>query len=291
MNPTPQRDFSTISPSARSLLIMKGHTDIPYARQTAELITLPAFFTPDFNRRDLSFWARVLHFENRYKSIDKLLDDIPAGNILELSSGYSFRGLVRTSEAGCHYIDTDLPHMAEMKKSLAEALLDGQERSNLHFLALNALDEAQFREVVGLFPAEELTIVNEGLLMYLNRAEKEKLCGIIRRVLEERDGCWITSDIYIRDILKKIKIEIEDQSRAFFDQHKIEENKFRSFSEARAFFKEMGFMVEKEAVTDYSKLSSFRYFKQSLKMKDIFRIGKGGRMQATWRLTLKAPSL
>jgi hypothetical protein len=35
------RDFSSVSPSAKWLLLMKGHTNIPYARETAELLEYP----------------------------------------------------------------------------------------------------------------------------------------------------------------------------------------------------------------------------------------------------------
>ena len=56
------RNFSTISPSAKSLLLMKGYTDIPFARQTAELLTYPEKYQPDFDKNDMTFWARTLHF-------------------------------------------------------------------------------------------------------------------------------------------------------------------------------------------------------------------------------------
>lgn len=87
------RNFTTISPSAKSLLLMKGCTNIPFARQTAELIKLPERYNPDYDKKDTTFWARTLHFENRYWSIDNLLSDLAITNILELSSGFSFRGL------------------------------------------------------------------------------------------------------------------------------------------------------------------------------------------------------
>jgi hypothetical protein len=44
------RNFKTISPSAKWILLMKGHTDIPYAAQTAELISYPEKFIPDFTK-------------------------------------------------------------------------------------------------------------------------------------------------------------------------------------------------------------------------------------------------
>ena len=110
------RNFNTISPSAKSLLLMKGHTNIPYARQAAELIMLPEKYLPDFNKKDLTFWARVVHFESRYWSINQLLTELPIKNILELSSGYSFRGLDKIRQDGFNYIDTDLPELIGVKK-------------------------------------------------------------------------------------------------------------------------------------------------------------------------------
>jgi hypothetical protein len=64
------RNFNTISPSAKSLLLMKGYTNIPFARQTAELLNYPEKYNPDFDKKDMTFWARTLHFESRYWSID-----------------------------------------------------------------------------------------------------------------------------------------------------------------------------------------------------------------------------
>src|SRR4051812_34896058 len=110
------RNFNTISPSAKSLLLIKGYTNIPFAKQTAELIKYPEKYNPDFAKRDITFWARTLHFEKRYWSIDHLLTDLAIKNILELSSGFSFRGLETAKRKGFHYIDTDLPNVIEMKR-------------------------------------------------------------------------------------------------------------------------------------------------------------------------------
>src|SRR5665213_2095041 len=109
------RNYNTISPSARTLLLMKGLTDIPFARQAAELMMKPAKYFPDFSNKQFGFWARVAHFENRYLSIGPLLSELPVKNILELSSGFSFRGLELVKEKNVHYIDTDLPEIIEKK--------------------------------------------------------------------------------------------------------------------------------------------------------------------------------
>src|SRR6202012_2918290 len=112
-------------------------TTIPYAREAAALIQYPEPYEPDFSNRQPGFWLRVMHFEARYQSINSLLADLlpqPDGssaanavadsaasavpiaatpdaapqpiNILELSSGFSFRGLALAAERPVNYIDT-----------------------------------------------------------------------------------------------------------------------------------------------------------------------------------------
>ncbi|MGN6163438.1 MAG: hypothetical protein ACTHOF_02765, partial [Flavisolibacter sp.] len=71
-------------------------------------------------------------------------------------------------------------------------------KGKLEILPLNALDEQAFVEVVNRFAQGQIAIVNEGLLVYLNREEKLKLCSNIHKVLEQRGGYWITADIYIK---------------------------------------------------------------------------------------------
>jgi O-methyltransferase involved in polyketide biosynthesis len=284
------RNFNTISPSAKSLLLMKGYTNIPFARQTAELIKYPEKYNPDFAKKDMTFWARTLHFENRYWSIDYLLTDLAIKNILELSSGFSFRGLETVKQKGFHYIDTDLPEVIEKKRDFIPVLKNESFNffGTLELLALNALDDEQFHEIVNRFPVGEIVIVNEGLLMYLDTKEKEKLCRIIYKILKERGGYWITADIYIKKQHEKLNLKIDKETNDFFEQHKIEDNKFDSFENAEAFFRRMGFEIDKVANVNRSKLSSMKYFLKSTSIKQLFYFRKAPKMQATWRLKIAA---
>jgi O-methyltransferase involved in polyketide biosynthesis len=291
-------NYNSISPSARSLLLLKGHTNIPFARQTAELLTSPNKYIPDFNNRDMTFWARVVHFENRYWSIDKLLEDLPIKNILELSSGFSFRSLETSGKSGFYYIDTDLPDVINLKKDFITALRNRSfsTEGKLELAPLNCLNEPQFHEIVSHFPMGEIVIVNEGLLMYLDSKEKENLCNIIHKILKERGGYWITADIYIKKSQAKLNLKIDDKTTDFFLKHNIEENKFNSYEEAESFFRRMGFIIDKEAVLKHSELSSIKYFLKSVTIKQLFKIRKTGKIQATWRLRvadveLKKPSI
>jgi len=283
-----KRNYNTISPSAFSLIMMKGYTNIPFARRTAELILYPETFTPDFEAKDMTFWARVLHFENRYWSINHLLNDLHIKNILELSSGLSFRGLAAIKEKGIHYIDTDLPDMINTKSEYLNILIKecSAAQGDLEVLVLNALDENEFRDIVRHFSGGEIVIVNEGLLMYLDISEKEMLCKIIHGILKDRGGYWITADIYLKKKMDELDLKHDQKTKAFLEQHRIEDNKFNSFEEAETFFKRMGFVIDKEANIDQSELSSMKYFLMNVTEMELLKIQKVGKIQTTWRLRI-----
>ncbi len=281
-----QRNFTSISPSAKSLLLMKGHTTIPFASSAAALAIRPKPFKPDFEKKDFPFWLRVVHFEYRYKSIDSLFKGLKIQNILELSSGFSFRGLDAATKGSVHYIDTDLPEVIEEKRALLSELQPDLSslKGKLELFPLNALDKNAFTDIVSRFSAGPLVIINEGLLVYLNEAEKRKLCSIIHSVLKERGGYWITADIYIRQPESNASLKMNDKLQTFLDRHKVEENKFESMESAKAFFESEGFIIDKEAESDYSKLDSLNYLIASASPEQLGGLGKSPRIHATWRL-------
>lgn len=241
------KDFNSISPSAISLLFTKSYTRIPFMKEAAKLIKA----VPDNTEKSPLFHARVQHFENRYYSIDQLLQPTGITNILELSSGYSFRGLDMAAQKPVHYIDTDLDDVISRKQQFVNQLQQGPLQGHLELKALNALDEKAFENIVDSFPEGPVAIVNEGLLMYLNMDEKKQLCIIIHNVLTKRGGCWITADIYIPSPLDAKQAYTERQQR-FLNYHKVEENKFASFEAANDFFTATGFSIIKENSEDFN---------------------------------------
>ena len=280
------RDFSSISPSAKWLLLWKGYTNIPFAREVAELLEYPNKYIPDFKKRDYTFWASTIGLENRYWSIDQLLNDLAIKNILELSSGYSFRSLEYTQQKAVHYIDTDLPDVIATKKEFMNSLKKDKlnTKGKLELLPLNALDKNNFLEIIGHFPQGEVAIVNEGLLTYLVKQEKEKLCSIIHDILMERGGYWITADIHLKNKEAKLGLTFNDEIKKFNEQQNTEDNSFESFKEAEMFFIDMGFVIDKKAKIKYSDLSSFKYLIKSLTLRQLFKLRSAGKIQATWRL-------
>lgn len=285
--PPEQKDFSSISPSAKSLLMMKGYTNIPYAKETAALMEGAEIFDLNFDDKDFWFWIRVMHFESRYWSIDQLLKNTDSKQILELSSGYSLRGLnLCAKDESIHYIDTDLSDVVMVKQDMISKLaLAKDAKGKFELLPLNVIDEAAFSHVIDRFGNGPITIVNEGLLMYLNIDEKRQLCRTIHKTLQQHGGCWITADVYVKRPAEMTASLPQSKSETnFFQQHHIEENKFESYEAAQLFFKEQGFELVHEAVPNYQELSVLPHLIKA--MPEAVRNSKEPppKIQATWIL-------
>lgn len=261
------RDFNTISPSAGALLMMKAMTDIPFAKDTAAMVgDLEGYVKSVREKRSKVFLGRMIHFENRYKTIDLALQTIQPKQVIELSSGFSCRGLDLALKGPVTYIDTDLPEFISNKKILVERLITEKQlhlQGTLHIEPLNVLDEERFREVVKLLPPGPVTFVNEGLLVYLDTTEKQQLCAIILGVLKERGGQWITGDVYIRRdmtaLLQQRQEAFDEQLTKFLEEHNIEANKFEHYEAAETFFTDCGFSVIRKIDTVYNTLTSLQY--------------------------------
>ncbi|AXY73072.1 hypothetical protein D3H65_03400 [Paraflavitalea soli] len=285
-----ERDFNTISPSAGALLMMKALTDIPFARDTAAMVgDLEAFMQSAREKRSRVLLGRVIHFENRYKTIDLALADINPQNILELSSGFSCRGLYMVLHKKVTYIDTDLPEFISNKNNLVNRLIQEKDlhalQGKLYIEPLNAMDEEQFDKVAGLLPAGPVTIVNEGLLVYLDTAEKRQLCATIHRLLKERGGYWVTGDVYIKRDMSRLldhpQEAFDEHLTQFLKEHRIEENKFENYEEAEAFFTSCHFAIRRRIDIDYSSLSSLGLISRTVAESEVREWMQG---RETWVL-------
>ena len=254
----PPKDYRSISPSAKALLWMKALTDIPFARETAVLVFGADNLPTETNERvNEAFLKRLAHFESRYRSIDAGLAMLGIPNILELASGYSFRGLQKALWDDVYYLDTDLPETIDTKEQILPALLRSLEARPIgHFqrLGLNAV-RAGAGAVQNRFPPGPVVCVNEGLLVYLDEAEKRACCAFVRDLIQNRGGYWVTGDVYVRGPGRQPD-ELSAQVAQFLKDHRVEENKFESFDEAEAFFRSCGLRLKWKAEAAEEDLDS-----------------------------------
>jgi O-methyltransferase involved in polyketide biosynthesis len=284
------KDYSTISPSAKTLLWMKALTDIPFAREAARLV----FGDPELPKENdervtPNFLKRLLHFDVRYWSIDAALEMMALSNILEISSGFSFRGLHQVQYEDRFYIDTDLPEVIHIKETLLQPILRTLPEAPLGQLLvkpLNALDEDAFRALVRRFPPGPLALVNEGLLVYLDESEKRRLCAIIRALLKERGGYWVTADVYVRKMENEMAAlsEVTPDISKFLADHHVNENKFGSFGEAEAFFLSCGLKLAYKAGPDLNRLRSRELLRNKGQQVPQVPLVQRHRIRETWIL-------
>jgi O-methyltransferase involved in polyketide biosynthesis len=239
---TEARDFSTISPSARALLLVRAQTSLPYARRAAELLFGQQAVAAAEREAGVTPGAegRRRHFEIRANSIDDALAELGATRILEIAAGLSFRGLAMAEREGIFYLDTDLPEMTATKADLVRRLHPAPLAGSLRVQALDALDADAFRSAFRQLPPGPIAIVHEGLLMYLDDAEKAGLAASVREALLERGGAWVTADVYVRSAVKPFR---EERTKQFLEAHRVEEKKFADWSAAEAFFAAQRFAV------------------------------------------------
>ncbi|MFX1337770.1 MAG: hypothetical protein ACFFDK_04105 [Promethearchaeota archaeon] len=282
--------FDSISPSARSLLLTKSLTTIPFAKEAVDILWNEN--PPQFTQEKLNsnrFILRCIHFETRYWSIDEALSKLGIKNILEFSSGFSFRGLSQCKNPEIHYIDTDLPQLIENKKKIVQELANkycNYPIDNLFIQDLNVLDENTFTEIIDLFPPGPVAIVNEGLLVYLEQEQKKKLCTIIHKILSNRGGNWVTADIYIKKNGQSALTIFDDQGTEFVSKHHVEENKFESFESAKAFFANCGFEIYKKIEVPPAQVSSRRMLAKIPRSK-LEELKGRKKTRETWTLNAK----
>jgi O-methyltransferase involved in polyketide biosynthesis len=160
--------------------------------------------------------------------------------VLELAGGLSFRGLAACERAGVVYIDTDLPDMVATKRALVDELHPAALAGDYRLIALDATDAAAFAAVIAAIPDGPFAIVNEGLLVYLDRAEKTRLCASVLAALRARGGAWITADVYVRSERTMFR---DPHTLAFLAKHDVDNNKFVDYADAEEFFVGCGFAI------------------------------------------------
>jgi O-methyltransferase involved in polyketide biosynthesis len=243
------RDFSSISPSAKSLLLVKSQTTLPFARKAAEHLWGAGAVTAAGEEAAANPGAnlRRRHFEIRARSLDQALAATRTAHggtrVLEIAAGLSFRGLALAAREDVFYVDTDLPAIAAIKAELVTTLHPTPLAGTLRVAALDALDAEAFREAVRQMPPGPLAVLHEGLLMYLDPGEKARLAASVREALLERGGAWLTADVYVRSEAREAVVFREERTKKFLEQHRVEQNKFADWSEAEAFFTGAGFAV------------------------------------------------
>jgi len=247
-------DSSLISVTAKVAAYYRQFSDIPFAREVATRIGADAAFDQilgehGLDREKLTFYAPM--FEARYKSITQLILRSGTSQVLELASGYSLRGLDLTRSGAVRYVETDLPGVVAAKLALLEEVRQhhGLGQSPAHVVTTaDALDfDAVRSSAAALDTSQALTVLCEGLIMYLSKEQTEQLATNVRRLLGQfSGGCWITPDFTFRVEAKDLPPERIRLREAItgVTQRQIDASAFEDGDDLAAFLARAGFDVE-----------------------------------------------
>ncbi len=242
--------FEKVNLTAQLAAYMRQYSDIPFARDVAELLHSREVFEallqghgmkPD----DLLWYAPI--FEVRYKSVTAAIRRSGCRQVLELASGLALRGLDMSQDAGVKYIESDLESISAEKAQII-AILRARyaltDHHNLSFPAVNAFEMGQLRAAVKSLRLDApLAVVNEGLFPYLTQAEMQDVARNIHDLLVEFSGCWITPDFSIRGEVT----QVSEQQRKFRQivsaatDRNMYDNAFNSLEQLEAFLGKVGF--------------------------------------------------
>jgi O-methyltransferase involved in polyketide biosynthesis len=235
--------FARISSTAFITSSARQFTDIPYAKELSELV-------PAQRLAGLS-----VMLEARYKTVDRLIAQDGATQILELASGFLPRGLAMSANPDLTFIESDLPEMIQNKKLLAGKIAG--ERSNLHFLEIDATSRpSQLLRSAPYFNAERpIMILCEGLLMYLTEAEKRRVCDNVREMLRRYGGVWVTPDFTStmglrQSIYANPELQRQVAAASQMTGRSLEGNAFETLEQARRFVSEQEFHLTESSMLD-----------------------------------------
>jgi O-methyltransferase involved in polyketide biosynthesis len=253
-------DASSVSVTAKVSAYYRQFSDIPFAREASELIEAGAAFERilsehGLEREKLTFYAPM--FEARYKSITELIRQSGSSQVLELASGYSLRGLDLTRCGDIRYVETDLPGVIRTKLGLLEEIRrrHAMRPSAQHVVV--AADALEFEEVrasaASLDRARSVTVLCEGLIMYLSKAQTEVLARNVRRLLGGfASGCWITPDFTFRveaGNLSPDRVRLREAITGV-TQRQLDDSAFEDEQDLSAFLRRLGLRVEVRSQVD-----------------------------------------
>jgi O-methyltransferase involved in polyketide biosynthesis len=268
-------DYNKIIPTAWLVAYRRKFSDILFSKEIFnELDKLRA--KNFFEITDNMLAAQLApQYEARHKVISKLVVAENSGQILEIASGFTSRGLEMTENPRILYVEFDLQKVIIEKKNIIDAILKEkgmQKRKNLFFEAGNALDYSSLQDAVSHFKKKPITIVNEGLLRYMSFEEKTTITQNVYKLLKTYGGAWITSDITLKKLLDVEKeLKTHNATISKMTGIDVDKNRFEDEEHARSFFENLGFSIERHTFMEAKdELASSKNLK--MKEKDVTKI-------------------
>ncbi len=129
----------------------------------------------------------------RHVMIDRVLAESGTRHVLEIAAGFSPRGAAFSADPELQYVELDRPAVVARKRALLERTPAGREvleRTNFRLVGGDAAD-ADLGVVLAAPADAAVTVIAEGLLMYLDETAQRGLFERVHALLAKRGGTFV----------------------------------------------------------------------------------------------------
>jgi O-methyltransferase involved in polyketide biosynthesis len=254
-----QSEFDRISPTALMVAYARAFADIPYSKDLSRLVNAQSVVENLLGQKLEQVAEIAILIESRYRAINQLIANHRTNSpekpcqIIEIASGLLPRGMDMSKDPDVTFIESDLPLMINQKASLVKALVG--DRPNLHFVPIDVTSNqlADCRQYLN--PDESLTVLSEGLLMYLSHNQKQQVFKNIQELLQIYGGVWVTPDFVTVEAINRRKqispnLEKISQMVSRLSDRPIEDTYFQNSEEIEDFIASQGFKCDRTPVLE-----------------------------------------
>lgn len=233
----------SLSHTAFVTMYSRIFTDIPYCKYIYEQAydlrdksQVP--FLPIEDKKP--FLAPELEY--RYKLIDKVLSESDFDTIVEIGSGFSPRGLIY-SNMGVDYLEIELDDIINIKKNIYKSMLINNRRIEHSPIMISGdiLDSVTWRKIHEHINGRNTIFVNEGLLRYFNKNQKEYVGNNISNLIRINGGKWVTADVTLAKLIESQRTLVFKEGSPINDLilNSCSDHTFESLPEAKRFFEKI----------------------------------------------------
>lgn len=131
--------------------------------------------------------------ELRYVALNRTIEESGLNVLMDIPCGYTPR-VFDFTEKGMHYIGCDLPAVVNDFSPIIASMTDDEQKKKIDFEVVDVTNYASMKAAADKAEGP-VCIAMEGLTVYLSPEEMDQLMTNIRRILAEKGGCWLSSDV------------------------------------------------------------------------------------------------
>lgn len=241
--------------------------------------------------------------ELRYVALNRTIEETGLNVLMDLPCGYTPK-VFEFTEKGMQYLGCDLPAVIHDFSPIIASMTDDEQKKQIDFQVVDVTNYESMKAAADKARGP-VCIATEGLTVYLTAEEKSQLYANIWRILAEKGGCWLNSDVETLEYYKAVfnavagdrALELLLAARKGFggqadtDLHKNSSNVVNNaggklavdYEKLKAMYHARGFLVEK--IPYYREDLELRLF-DAMTEAEIERLKENMKHVNVWKLTV-----